>query len=137
MGLADPNASLITVTESGFAKRSEFSEWATKGRNTQGVKVMQQTEAKGDLVAALTVNAEDHIFAVTANGVVLRTKVSDFTAKGRVTQGNRLKKLDDGDTVVGVARLSAATMAEIEIAAGVGDVSEADPETDENVGEDE
>ena len=104
MDVVRPGASVVTVTDGGFAKRTDESEWVSKNRGIQGVRAMKLVEERGSLVGALVCDASDQIFAVASNGVVIRTRVDEIRASGRDTMGVKLMNLAEGDAVVTVAR---------------------------------
>jgi DNA gyrase subunit A len=104
MDVVKEGSFVFTATDGGFAKRTAVTEWAPKGRGTQGVRAMKLVEERGSLVGALIVKEEDQIFAIASNGVVIRTSVSDIRPTGRDTMGVRLMNLEDEDTLVGIAR---------------------------------
>ncbi len=108
--VASPDAFLVTVTEGGWAKRTALSEWNTKGRGTQGVRAIKLVERRGGLAGALVCEAEDEIFGIASNGVVLRTSVSGIRAAGRDTMGVAFMNVGENDSVVAVARSSAAQL---------------------------
>jgi DNA gyrase subunit A len=102
---------LVTVTDGGWAKRTQLSEWNAKGRGTQGVRAMRLVEKRGGLAGALVCKGDDELFAIASNGVVIRTRVDEIRAAGRDTMGVSLMRVADEDQVVAVARSSAATLA--------------------------
>ena len=104
MDVIRSDASVVTVTDGGFAKRTHESEWSTKGRGGLGVRAMRLVEDRGSLVAAMVVSPQDQVFAIASNGVVLRTSVNEIRPSGRDTMGVRLMDLADDDTIVAVAR---------------------------------
>ena len=114
MEVATPDSFVVTVTEGGWAKRTSFEEWNAKGRGTQGVRAMRLVEKRGGLAGALICAAEDEIFAIASNGVVIRTRVDEIRAAGRDTMGVSFMKVGDDDQVVAVARSTAAAMAALE-----------------------
>jgi DNA gyrase subunit A len=114
MHVAYPEAFVVTITDGGFAKRTAMNEWNAKGRGTQGVRAMRLSEKRGGLAGALVCEAEDEIFAVASNGVVIRTKVSEIRAAGRDTMGVSFMKVEDDEEVVAVASSSAATLKKLE-----------------------
>jgi len=69
-------------------------------------------ERTGPIVAARVVRPQDELAIVTAQGMALRTKVTDVPSQGRAAGGARLMVLDSGDTVASIARLSANESAE-------------------------
>ena len=114
MEVSTPNSFVVTVTEGGWAKRTSIEEWNAKGRGTQGVRAMRLVEKRGGLAGALICAADDEIFAIASNGVVIRTRVDEIRAAGRDTMGVSFMKVGDDDQVVAVARSSAASMAALD-----------------------
>ena len=97
---------LLTISDVGFGKRSEFDEFRGHGRGTMGVRNMQ-LERDAVVIESRAVSDTDEIIAMTASGVVIRTPVSEFRIIGRGTKGVRVMRLDEKDKVVGVAILPA------------------------------
>jgi DNA gyrase subunit A len=114
MEVATADSFVVTVTEGGWAKRTSIEEWNAKGRGTQGVRAMRLVEKRGGLAGALICAADDEIFAIASNGVVIRTRVDEIRAAGRDTMGVSFMKVGDDDQVVAVARSTAASMAALE-----------------------
>jgi DNA gyrase subunit A len=114
MEVATTDSFVVTVTEGGWAKRTSIEEWNAKGRGTQGVRAMRLVEKRGGLAGALICAADDEIFAIASNGVVIRTRVDEIRAAGRDTMGVSFMKVGDDDQVVAVARSTAASMAALE-----------------------
>ncbi len=116
MEVATPDSFVVTVTEGGWAKRTSIEEWNAKGRGTQGVRAMRLVEKRGGLAGALICAADDEIFAIASNGVVIRTRVDEIRAAGRDTMGVSFMKVGEDEQVVAVARSTAAAMAALESA---------------------
>ena len=114
MEVATPDSFVVTVTEGGWAKRTSIEEWNAKGRGTQGVRAMRLVEKRGGLAGALICAAQDEIFAIASNGVVIRTRVDEIRAAGRDTMGVSVMKVGDDEQVVAVARSRAAALAALE-----------------------
>ncbi len=114
MEVALPDAYLVTVTEGGWAKRTALSEWNSKGRGIQGVRAMRLVEKRGGLAGALVCQVDDELFAIASNGVVIRSRVDEIRAAGRDTMGVSFMRVDEGDSVVGVARATAAAQAALD-----------------------
>jgi DNA gyrase subunit A len=106
MEVVRDDAYVFTATDGGYAKRTSVAEWTPKGRGTYGMTAMKITEDRGSLVGALIVAEGDEVLAITANGGVIRTRVTEDELRptGRATMGVRLINLGDGDRVVGIAR---------------------------------
>ena len=104
MDVVREGATVVTVTDGGFAKRTAVEEWSPKGRGILGVRAMRLVEARGSLVGAVVCDPQDTIFAIASNGVVIRSSVAEIRPSGRDTMGVRFMNLAEGDTVVAVAR---------------------------------
>ena len=103
----DSTASILTVTEGGYGKRTPVGEYRVQGRGGKGIISVKTTERNGPAVGFLQVRDDDQIMLMAAQGKVLRCKVDDIREIGRNTQGVRLLDLDgEGDRVVGVAKLA-------------------------------
>ena len=95
---------LLTISDVGFGKRTDFDEFRGHGRGTMGVRNMQ-LERDAVVIESRAVLDSDEIIAMTASGVVIRTPVSEFRIIGRGTKGVRVMRLDENDRVVGIAFL--------------------------------
>jgi len=93
---------LLTISDVGFGKRSEFDEFRGHGRGTMGVRNMQ-LERDAVIIESRAVSDSDEIIVMTAEGIVMRTPVSEIRIIGRGTKGVRTIRLDDKDKVVGIA----------------------------------
>ncbi len=105
MVVVEKDATLLTVTENGFGKRSSLDDYATKHRGGKGVINIRTTERNGPVVAIKEVRSRDDIMIITRKGVVIRCPLSQLSVIGRATQGVRLISLDEGDVVTDVAHL--------------------------------
>ena len=103
-GDEDP-ASLLTVCANGYGKRTLLTEYRTQNRGGKGLIDIQTSERNGPVVAVSKVTDDDEVMLTTNGGMVIRTKVSTMRTIGRNTQGVRLIKLDEGDTVSSLAKL--------------------------------
>jgi len=100
--LVDNEHTLLTISDVGFGKRTEFDEFRGHGRGTKGVRTMV-LERDAVVIESRAVSKTDEIFVMTASGVVIRTPVSEFRIIGRGTKGVRVMRLDEDDKVVGIA----------------------------------
>lgn len=105
MVIVDENASLLTVCEHGFGKRTDFGEYPAYHRGGQGVINIKTTERNGKVVALLDVRDEDDLIMITAKGMVIRTSINTIRSIGRNTQGVKLFSIVEGDKLVSVARI--------------------------------
>ena len=101
---------VLTATENGYGKRTALEEFPTQGRGGRGVIAVQTSDRNGPLVGALQVVDDDEIMLISSAGTLVRTPAADVSMMGRNTQGVRLIRLDEGDRLVGLARVE--TLAE-------------------------
>ena len=105
-------ATLLTVCENGYGKRSEISEYRLSHRGGKGIITIKTTERNGDVVAVKEVVDGDELMIITRSGQLIRMPVAGISVIGRNTQGVRLVNLaaaGEGellpDTVAGVTRV--------------------------------
>ncbi len=95
---------ILVATEGGFAKRTRVDEYPVQGRGGKGVLTARIVSTRGGLVGAVAVSPKDEIYAITSEGVVIRTKAAEVRRAQRQTMGVRLMNLPDGVTLVALAR---------------------------------
>ena len=105
-------ATLLSVTEFGFGKRSPLEEYPVKNRGGIGVINIKTTDRNGKVVTIQEVKDNDQMMIITKNGIVIRCPISGISVIGRNTQGVRLINLEDSDRVVDVAHLAMEDEAE-------------------------
>ena len=103
--VTNENASLLTICQFGFGKRTPVTEYRKTKRGGQGVINIKTTERNGNVVAMMSVVDTDELMVVTAQGIALRTDLSELRDIGRATQGVRLIRINEGDEVVAVAKI--------------------------------
>jgi len=96
---------VLTVSENGYGKRTEVSDFPTKGRGSQGVIAMQTSDRNGCLVGAVQVLNGEEIMLISDQGTLVRTRVDEVSILGRNTQGVRLIKVKAGEHIVGLERI--------------------------------
>ncbi len=106
MDVVEENGHLLTVTELGYGKRSEVSEYRLQGRGGSGVINIRVTEKNGAVVGIKSVTDADQLLLITERGQLIRIKVKDIRETGRAAQGVRVIQLEEGDRVVAVAKLA-------------------------------
>ncbi len=112
MEVVEPGGDLLVVTTQGYGKRTPLSEYPAKGRATGGVLTIDKKALKkvGVIASARVVQEADDLTIISANGVVIRTKVKDVSQAGRATRGVILMNVQDGDTVASLARIAEADL---------------------------
>ena len=104
MDVVQDGAQLFVVTEGGFAKRTDISEYRVQGRGGLGIKVANLVEARGDLVGALITEEDDEVMVIMERGKIVRSAVAEVHLTGRNTQGVTFAKPDSGDRIIAIAR---------------------------------
>jgi DNA gyrase subunit A len=100
----DEDAEILVATEGGYAKRTRVGEYPVQGRGGKGVLTARIVSTRGSLVGAVVVAPQDEIYAITSDGVVIRTKAAGVRRAQRQTMGVRLMNLAEGVNVVAIAR---------------------------------
>jgi len=106
MDIVEETGHLLTVTEKGYGKRSEASEYRFQGRGGSGVINIKVTDKNGPVSGIKSVSDADQLLLITQSGMLIRIKVKDIRETGRAAQGVRLINVEPGDCVVAVAKLA-------------------------------
>jgi DNA gyrase subunit A len=106
MEVLSGDATILTITEHGYGKRTKSSEYRIQGRGGKGIITIKTTERNGSVVGIKQVIDDDHLMIITSTGKIIRIAVSDISVIGRNTQGVRLITIEKDEKVVGVARLA-------------------------------
>jgi len=100
---SDADKAIMIISENGFGKRSQVDEYSIINRGGKGMKSMQITDKTGNVAAAKIVSELDDLLITTRNGIVIRLPISDVRIMGRATQGVKVIRLDDNDSIADVA----------------------------------
>jgi DNA gyrase subunit A len=101
-----PHIQILTVTENGYGKRTQASEYRIQNRGGTGIFTVKRTNKTGDVVGIKTVTDEDELMLIASKGKIIRLRTADIRLQGRSTQGVRLIDLEEGERVVAVAKLA-------------------------------
>jgi DNA gyrase subunit A len=99
------DATLLSITERGYGKRSEIEDYRVSHRGGLGIITIKTNERNGVVVAVKEVVDVDQLMIMTSQGQLIRVPVKGISVLGRNTQGVRLIQLDEGDKVTDVARV--------------------------------
>jgi DNA gyrase subunit A len=125
MVVADPEATLLTVCQRGYGKRTPFGtnlaegesnasgeeesgsgqRYRTQHRGGKGLRDIKTTNRNGPVIGIVRVDDDDELLMMTAGGKLQRIKARDVSVIGRNTQGVRIMTLDEGDTLAAVVRV--------------------------------
>jgi DNA gyrase subunit A len=103
---ADDKGEILVVAERGFGKRTPVADFREQGRGGKGITLMKVTSRIGNVAGMRHLSGDEDIMLVTAKGMMIRTSAAGVRRSGRVTQGVKLIDLEEGDQVVGIARLA-------------------------------
>ncbi|WP_445778136.1 DNA gyrase subunit A [Shewanella sp.] len=99
------DGAILTVTENGYGKRTELSEYPAKSRGTKGVVSIKVSERNGAVVGAVQVGEFDEIMLISDKGTLVRTPADGVSIIGRNTQGVTIIRTADDEKVVGLQRI--------------------------------
>jgi len=122
-------STLLVVTDQGFGKRSNIDDYRITHRGGKGVITVKTGDKNGMLIALMEVNDKDELVIITNRGMVIRESMKDIRVMGRNTQGVRLIRLKDEDSIADIARV-----VEEDPTADIARVVEEDPELESNGG---
>ncbi|MCY0965824.1 DNA gyrase subunit A [Parathalassolituus penaei] len=114
----EEGGAILTASERGYGKRTDVTEFPTKGRGTQGVIAMVTNDRNGKLVGAVQVFENDEVMLISDQGTLVRTRVREVSLLGRNTQGVTLIKVDEKEKLVGLERICDAESDEDEVIEG-------------------
>ena len=106
MDMVRPGATLLTVTERGFGKRTSFDEYRVQARNGKGIINIKASERNGEVVGMKAVSDADELMIISSGGIMIRIPTTGIRVMGRATQGVRVISLKGDDSVVSIARIS-------------------------------
>ena len=105
MEVIGEKATALTITENGFGKRTDSSEYRVQSRGGKGVINIKCTARNGKVMSIKIVSDEDQLMVITSDGNIIRMKVSEISTIGRNTQGVRMVRLKEGTKIVDMARV--------------------------------
>ncbi|MDR1672151.1 MAG: DNA gyrase subunit A [Bacteroidales bacterium] len=99
---------ILVVSENGFGKRSDISDYRTTNRGGKGVKTINITEKTGQLIAIKDAGDDEDLMIINKSGLTIRMHVSDIRIAGRATQGVKLINLRGNDSIASVTKVPRA-----------------------------
>ncbi len=94
---------ILTVSENGFGKRTEVTEFPTKGRGNKGVIAMATSARNGKMIGATQVFDGDQLMLISNLGMLVRTRADEVSVLSRNTQGVRIVRTKNAEKLVRVA----------------------------------
>ena len=99
-----PGAKVLTVSETGFGRKSEMDNYRLQNRGGKGL-INYKTEKYGKVAAVKTVDEDDEIMAMSENGIIIRINVKQISTFARPSKGVKIMNLDDGDRLISISRI--------------------------------
>ncbi len=103
MEICSDSDNMVMVTENGYGKKTEVSEFRETKKGSKGVKALNITEKNGKIIAFKIINGDNDILIVTDEGIVIRLSVDSISQLSRVTQGVRLINLKKSNKVAAIS----------------------------------
>ena len=103
--IRNDKTTVLVVTEKGFGKRSDINDYRITKRGGKGVITVKTTDKVGKLIALMEVVDRDELVIISTQGMVIRQSVKDLRVMGRNTQGVRVIRLNENDSIADIARV--------------------------------
>ena len=105
IAINDTSSEILVVSENGYGKRSSIEDYRITNRGGKGVKTISVTDKTGKLVAIKNVIDSDDLMIINKSGIAIRMAVDSLRVMGRATQGVRLIKVREDDSIAAVAKV--------------------------------
>lgn len=105
MIISNPKNTVLTITEKGYGKRTELSEYNLQSRGGKGVINIKVDEKVGNVVQVKEVEENDELMLITLNGILIRTSVDHISIIGRATRGVRVMRVENEEKVVAIVKV--------------------------------
>ena len=112
--IEDKETTIMVVSEKGNGKRTELEDYRVTNRGGKGVKTIQVTEKTGSLISLKAVKDDDDLIITSKQGIMIRLAVNELRVMGRATQGVRVIRLDNEDSIADVAVIKESDEEDIE-----------------------
>lgn len=103
--IRNDQATVLVVTEKGYGKRSDINDYRITKRGGKGVITVKTTDKVGKMIALMDVVDRDELVIISTQGMVIRQSVKDLRVMGRNTQGVRVIRLNEHDSIADIARI--------------------------------
>ena len=110
------NDNILVVTEKGFGKRSDINDYRITHRGGKGVITVKTSDKVGKMIAMMEVVDGDELVIISSHGMVIRQSVKDIRVMGRNTQGVRVIRLKESDSIADIAKVIPEDETEVPIA---------------------
>jgi DNA gyrase subunit A len=97
---------IISLTENGYGKRTALADYRPQRRGGRGLITIKCSARNGRLIGIRDVNEDDELMVITRQGILIRISVADISVLGRNTQGVRIIRLEEGDRVADMTKIT-------------------------------
>ncbi|NUM42669.1 MAG: DNA gyrase subunit A, partial [Leptospiraceae bacterium] len=104
--IVDEKSDLLVITENGYGKRMDYSEFSAKGRGGKGMTYLKITDKNGPAVGVVSVSQEDEVIIIAVSGMVIRVNASEISKVGRATVGVKVVNIKEDDKAQDFAIIS-------------------------------
>ena len=113
MAIRDENNLLLTVTETGYGRLSEFSDYRVQSRGGKGL-TNYHTEEYGEVAAIRMVSVDDDIILISSGGIIIRLAAKEIRLCRRPSKGVRVMRVEEGTRIVSLAQVPHEEAEEVE-----------------------
>lgn len=102
------DASILVIMSNGYGKRTDIDEYKVQGRGGSGIKTAEVTAKTGEIIGARVITGnveEEELVVVSKKGQVIRTSIGEIPSLSRATQGVRIMKMREGDSIASMVAL--------------------------------
>ena len=106
MDIMEEGADLLVISEKGYGKRTPVNEYRVQSRGGKGILTSKITSKTGNVVGMKVVKDNDEIMLINLSGVIIRLNVNEISEMGRSTQGVKLMRVPENESLVSIAKIS-------------------------------
>ncbi len=106
MDIVEEGADLLVISEKGYGKRTPVDEYRVQSRGGKGIITSKITNKTGHAVGMKVVKDNDEIMLINLSGIIIRLNVNEISEMGRSTQGVKLMRVPENESVVSIAKIS-------------------------------
>lgn len=106
MDIVEEGADLLVISEKGYGKRTPLNEYRVQSRGGKGIITSKITAKTGHVVGMKVVKNNDEIMLINLSGVIIRLNVNEISTMGRSTQGVKLMKVPENESIVSIAKIN-------------------------------
>ncbi|MCL2169456.1 MAG: DNA gyrase subunit A, partial [Defluviitaleaceae bacterium] len=104
--IVSPDTKMLFVSELGYGRTTSMEDFRVQARRGKGLRAYKASDKTGNLVAIASVSDNEELMLINSNGVIIRIRISDIRTASRGASGVKLINLDEGVTVIGLAKIA-------------------------------